>query len=278
MYDHLPREQTDSPWDTIDVSRPTAARMYDHLLGGRFNHPSDREAVAALLEIAPSTRELALNNRAFLIRVVETIARDFGIRQFIDHGSGLPTQDNVHQVAQRVHPDCRVVYIDNDPHVHAYGRLLLDENPQVALIKADMTDTEGIFEHRRFRDLINLSEPAAALFVSVTHCLTDQQDPFGMIQRTVAALPAGSVVVVCQLVSDDEAVRNAVTQLMYNGTGGHWGRVRTEAEVRAYFDIDRLRIEEPGLMDVTYWRPDRDVFPRQRTLEWVEFGGVARVG
>nr|WP_202523547.1 SAM-dependent methyltransferase [Kitasatospora sp. SID7827] len=263
--------------DEIDISKPTAARMYDHLLGGRFNHPSDRAAVAELLRIAPSTKELALNNRAFLRRVVGIIARDYGIRQFVDHGSGLPTQDNVHQVAQRVDPNCRVVYIDNDPHVRAYSGLLLDENPRVALIDADMTDTAAIFSHEDFRSRIDLREPVAALFVSVAHCLTDQQDPFGMIRRTVDALPSGSVVVVCQLVSEDAEVRDGVTRLMHEGTGGHWGRVRTEAEVRAFFDIDRLVIQDPGLVDVTYWRPDRDVFPRQRTDEWIEFGGLALV-
>ncbi len=261
----------------IDVSKPTAARMYDHLLGGRFNHPSDRAAVEQLLKIAPSTKELALNNRAFLCRVVEIIAREYGIRQFVDHGSGLPTQDNVHQVAQRVDESCRVVYIDNDPHVHAYGGLLLDENPRVALVQADMTRTEDIFADPGFRNLIDLREPAAALFVSVTHCLTDEQDPFGMIRRTVDALPAGSVVVVCQLVSEDAKVREDVTRLMRDGTGNRWGRVRTESEVRAFFDLDRLRIEDPGLLDVTHWRPDREVYPRQRTDEWIEFGGLATV-
>ncbi|MFJ8441307.1 SAM-dependent methyltransferase [Kitasatospora griseola] len=268
---------TDSLPGGIDVSRPTAARMYDHLLGGRFNHPSDRAAVEQLLKIAPSTRELALNNRAFLCRVVEVIARDYGIRQFVDHGSGLPTQNNVHQVAQRVDGSCRVVYIDDDPHVHAYSGLLLDENPQVALLKADMTRTEDILADPDFRSLIDLREPTAALFVSVTHCLTDEQDPADMIRRTVDALPAGSVVVVCQLVSDDRRMREDVTRLMRDGTGDKWGRVRTESEVRAFFDLDRLRIEEPGLLDVTHWRPDRDVHPRQRTDEWIEFGGLAVV-
>ncbi|MFF2819471.1 SAM-dependent methyltransferase [Kitasatospora cineracea] len=268
---------SDSLPDEIDVSKPTAARMYDYLLDGRFNHASDRAAVAELLEIAPSTKELALNNRAFLCRVVEIIAREYGIRQFVDHGSGLPTQDNVHQVAQRVDPECRVVYIDNDPHVRAYSGLLLDENPRVALIAADMTETKKIFSHEDFRSRIDLTEPVAALFVSVTHCLTDEQNPFGMIRRTVDALPSGSVVVVCQLVSENEKVRDGVTRLMQEGTGNKWGRVRTEAEVRAFFDIDRLRIEDPGLVDVTYWRPDRDIFPRQRTDEWIEFGGLATV-
>ncbi|MGW3181603.1 SAM-dependent methyltransferase [Kitasatospora sp. NPDC001119] len=263
--------------DEIDVSRPTAARMYDHLLGGRLNYPSDHAAVARLLEIAPSTKELALNNRAFLRRVVEVIARQYGIRQFIDHGSGLPTQDNVHQVAQRVHRDCRVVYVDNDPMVLAYGRALLDENPRVAVVGADMTDTPAIFGHERFGDLIDLSKPTAALFVSVAHCLKDEDDPFGMIRRTVEALPAGSVIVVCQLVSQDPRIREDVTRLMLDGTGGRWGRVRTEAEVQAFFEIDRLDVEEPGLVNVTNWRPDRDVYPRQRSDEWIEYGGLARI-
>jgi hypothetical protein len=251
--------------------------MYDYLLGGRYNYPSDREACEELLKSAPSTKELALNNRAFLARVVEHIARHYGIRQFIDHGSGLPTQNNVHQIAQRVHKDSQVVYVDNDPMVLGYGRALLDENPNVKILSADMTDTETI--RRGVAGRIDLREPVAALFVSVAHCIPDDAEggPKAMIERTVDLLVPDSVVVVCQLVSDDVGVRDAVTELMREQTGDRWGRVRTEADVRGFFDLSRLHIEEPGLMDVTDWRPDSRPLPKQATHEWIEFGGLARV-
>ncbi len=251
--------------------------MYDYLLGGRYNYPSDREACEELLKAAPSTKELALNNRAFLVRVVEHIARHYGIRQFIDHGSGLPTQNNVHQIAQSIHKDSQVVYVDNDPMVLGYGRALLDENPNVKILNADMTDTEKIM--RGIEGRIELREPVAALFVSVAHCIPDDANggPKAMIDRTVYSLVPGSVVVVCQLVSDEAIVRDTVTELMRVQTGGRWGRVRTEAEVRDFFDLDRLAIEEPGLMDVTDWRPDGRSQPKQVTHEWIEFGGLGAV-
>ncbi|QKW19600.1 SAM-dependent methyltransferase [Kitasatospora sp. NA04385] len=269
---------SESVWhEPVDVSVPSAARMYDWLLGGRNNFPSDRAACEQLLEIAPSTKELALNNRAFLRRVVREIAQRYGIRQFIDHGSGLPVQDNVHQVAQAVAPESRVVYVDNDPIVLSYGRALLDENPNVAIVGADMTDTGAVHGDGRVRELIDFTEPVAALFVSVLHCVPDKADPAGMIRRTVERLAPGSVVVICQLVSERAEIRDAVTRLMEEQTGGRWGRVRTQEEVRGYFE--GLRIEEPGLLDVTDWLPDRDprFVRRQLTDEWIEYGGLALV-
>lgn len=131
--------------------------MYDWLLGGKDNYASDRRACAQLLKLAPSTRDLALTNRLFLKRVVRVLAERYGVRQFLDHGSGLPTQDNVHQVAQRVSRNARVVYIDNDPMVLAHGRTLLDENDGTAVIQADMTiPTESL----RMRTLGGLSTSA----------------------------------------------------------------------------------------------------------------------
>lgn len=131
----------------IDVNVPSVARMYDYYLGGKDNYPADRVACEQLLEHVPSTKVLAVNNRRFLRRVVHHLASEYGIRQFIDHGSGLPTQDNVHQVAQLVDRDSRVVYIDNDPIVLAHGKAILEENDRTAVIQADMRDTEGIFGH-----------------------------------------------------------------------------------------------------------------------------------
>ncbi|MER7805117.1 SAM-dependent methyltransferase [Streptomyces parvulus] len=259
----------------IDVSVPSVARMYDWLLGGVENYASDRRECETLLQIAPTTRVLARNNREFLQRVVQVLARDFGIRQFIDHGSGLPTQDNVHQIAQRVDARSRVVYIDNDPSVLAHGRTALEENDNTVVVGADMRHTEAIFSHPEVRQLIDFTQPAAALFVSVLHCLPDGDRPGELVRRVAQRLAPGSFVVVCQLVSAHADVRERVTALMDRATGGHWGRVREEAEVRAYFTgMDLL---EPGLVDVTDWRPHEKDVPRPRSEEWVEWGGVARL-
>ncbi|MFD7451784.1 SAM-dependent methyltransferase [Kitasatospora sp. NPDC059827] len=271
------RSEADDWQEPIDRSKPSAARMYDLLLGGNRNYPSDRRAVEELLKTAPSSRELALNNRAFLIRVVRHIAKTYGIRQFIDHGSGLPTQSNVHEVAEAVHPDARVVYVDNDPMVLGYGRAVLDESPNAVILNADMADTPSIVAG--LKDKIDLAGPVAALFVSVLHCIPDRDngDPKSIIERTVDLLAPGSVVVVSQLVSDNAIVRDTVTKLMQQQTGGKWGRVRTEADVRDFFNVDRLVVEPPGLVDVTDWHPDAHAPARQASWEWIEFGGLARV-
>lgn len=258
----------------VDVNVPTAARMYDYYLGGKNNYAVDREAAEELLKVVPSTQALAMNNRRFLQRVVRVLARDYGMRQFVDHGSGLPTQDNVHQVAQRVDEDCRVVYVDNDPIVLAHGRALLEENDRTTVIQADMCATDDIFDHPDTVRLIDFDKPVVALFNSVLHCIPDSKDPAGLIRRVADRLAPGSFLVICQLVSEDAETRRAVTEFMDTSTGGNWGRVREPHEVDAYFE--GLEILEPGLVEVSAWRPDSDVGPRQRSWEWKEYGGVAR--
>ncbi|WP_314174157.1 SAM-dependent methyltransferase [Streptomyces winkii] len=258
----------------VDVTTPSVARMYDYYLGGKDNYEVDRQAVEELDKVVPSTRPLAVNNRRFLQRVVRVLAEEYGVRQFLDHGSGLPTQDNVHQVAQRVDPESRVVYVDNDPIVLAHGRALLEENSNTAVIQADLRGTEEIFGHPEVRRLIDPSQPVGALFVSVMHCIPDSSDPAALVRGVVERLPSGSFLVINQLVSEDKATRDFVTDFMAKSTGDRWGRVRQAHEVERYFD--GLEILEPGLGEINDWRPDSELGPRQLTDEWYEFGGVAR--
>ncbi|WP_432112715.1 SAM-dependent methyltransferase [Streptomyces sp. S1] len=259
----------------VDLSVPSAARMYDWLLGGSNNFEVDHAACEMLLQVAPTSREIARNNRWFLQRVVRVIAEEHGIRQFIDFGSGLPTQRNVHQIAQEIDPEARVVYIDNDPVVLALGQSLLNENDKTAILPVDMTDTDAIFGHKEVARLIDFSQPVAALFVSVLHCLPDSAGPKQLVQRVVDRLATGSCVVVCQLVSDDPQVREDVTELMRAQTHGNWGRVREKKDVEEIFE--GLVKEEPGLVDVTDWRPDSELQQRQRSIEWTEYGGLGKV-
>ncbi|MFI1185771.1 SAM-dependent methyltransferase [Streptomyces californicus] len=259
----------------VDLSVPSPARMYDCLLGGSNHYEVDRAACDELLRAAPTSREIALQNRWFLQRVVRVLAEDHGIRQFIDFGSGLPTQRNVHQIAQEVDPESRVVYIDTDPVVLALGRSLLDENNNTAILPVDMRDTDEIFGHEHVARLIDFTKPVAALFVSVLHCLPDSADPKALVERVMAKLVPDSFVVVCHLVSDSAQVRDDVTNLMLDKTGGNWGRVREAADVEAIFE--KLHVEEPGLVDVTDWRPDSEIQQRQRSIEWTEFGGLGKV-
>ncbi|KQX67616.1 SAM-dependent methyltransferase [Streptomyces sp. Root1310] len=263
---------------SIDAAVPTAARMYDHYLGGKDNYAADRAACEELDKVVPSTRALALNNRRFLQRVVKTLTREFGIRQFLDHGSGLPTQDNVHQVAQRVDPTAQVVYVDNDPMVLVHGRALLEQDERTTVIHADLRETEAIFTHEDTRRLIDFSQPVAVLFNSVFHCIpdSDTDGPQAVIRRVTERLAPGSFLVMCQLVSEDPEVRAFVTDFMDKATQGHWGRVRQEKDVASFFE--GMAILDPGLVEVSTWRPDTEVAPRQLTQEWIEFGGVGRLG
>lgn len=251
--------------------------MYDFLLGGTDNYAVDREACAELLRMAPSTRELSLNNRAFLARAVRYLAAECGVRRFIDHGSGLPTRPNVHQVAQEVDPSSEVVYIDNDPIVLAHGRMMLAENPRTtAVLQADMRDTEDIFESAEVARLLRGDQPVAALFVSVLHCIPDDDDPWALVRDVAQRLPQGSFLVISQLASDDTELSDQITKFMKDVTNDAWGRVRSISEVNRFFkDLELLEAEEP--VEVSQWRPDTDLAPRQRTQEWIEYGGVARI-
>ncbi|MFF9209059.1 MULTISPECIES: SAM-dependent methyltransferase [unclassified Streptomyces] len=261
----------------IDAKVPTAARMYDHYLGGKDNYAADRAACEQLDKVVPSTRRLAVNNRRFLQRVVRTLAEEHGIRQFLDHGSGLPTQDNVHQVAQRHDPSAHVVYVDNDPMVLVHGRALLEQDERTTVIHADLRETDQIFDHPDTRRLIDFSQPVAVLFNSVFHCIpdSDTDGPLAVARRVARRLVPGSYMVMCQLVSEDPEVRKFVTDFMDQATQGHWGRVRQEKDVAELFE--GLEILEPGLVEVSTWRPDSEVAPRQLTHEWIEFGGVGRI-
>ncbi|MBC9729345.1 SAM-dependent methyltransferase [Streptomyces sp. TRM68367] len=268
---------TDKLSTQIDATVPTAARMYDHYLGGKDNYAADRAACEELDKVVPSTRRLAVNNRRFLQRVVRTLAEEYGIRQFLDHGSGLPTQDNVHQVAQQIGPGTHVVYVDNDPMVLVHGRALLEQDERTAVIQADMRDTDVIFMHPETERLIDFSQPVCVLFNSVFHCIpdSDTDGPLAVVRQVRERLVPGSVLVMCQLVSEDPEVREFVTNFMDQATQGHWGRVREQKDVAELFG--GLEILEPGLVEVSTWRPDSEVAPRQLTHEWIEFGGVGRI-
>ncbi|MFB7510047.1 SAM-dependent methyltransferase [Streptomyces broussonetiae] len=261
----------------IDLSRPSVARMYDFLLGGTDNYQVDRDACDELLKMAPSSKDLALVNRAFLVRAVRYLAAECGVRGFIDHGSGLPTRPNVHQVAQEVDPSCKVVYIDNDPVVLAHGRMMLAEDPSTtAVLQADMRDTDGIFASPKVKRLLREAQPIAALFVSVLHCIPDKDDPWALVREVARRLPPGSYMVISQLASDDAELRDSITDFMARATNNTWGRVRSISEVNRFFEgLELVEGVEP--VEVSRWKPDSDLAPRQCTEEWIEYGAVARV-
>ncbi|MQA85305.1 MAG: SAM-dependent methyltransferase [Streptosporangiales bacterium] len=253
----------------IDPTVPTVARVYDYYLGGTDNYEADRILAAQIDELLPGTRGLALNNRRFLERITQFLASDCGIRQFIDHGSGLPTQNNVHQIAQRVHPDARVIYNDNDSICAVHGQRLLADDDSTAFILADMRDTDIILNHPDTKRLIDFSEPVAVLFNSVLHCIPDRDDPIGLVHRVMDRVAPGSYLALAHLVSDDPDMRRKLTDLMLGATQGNWGRLRTVDEVRPCFD--GLEVIEPGLVELTTWRPDDR--RQEQTWDMIEFPG-----
>lgn len=266
--------QADDDFPDIDTRMPSVARGYDYMLGGTDNYEADRRAAEALEDMFPGTYALARNNRRYLERVVRYLAAECGIRQFIDHGTGLPTQNNIHQVAQSIAPGSRVVYVDNDPVVLAHGRVkaLLAEDNSTAFIEADACDTGMILSHPDTQRLINFDEPVAALYISFLHCIPDARDPLGIVRQLVGRLAPGSYLAISHLVSDDPQTREKITGFMVQASGGNWGRVRQKEEVREFFGD--LEIIEPGLVNVTAWHPDGR--EEEQTFEWLEYGGLAR--
>jgi S-adenosyl methyltransferase len=257
----------------IDPSKAHVARMYDYYLGGDNNFESDRVACTELDKIVPGTRGLAINNRNYLVRVVRALALDYGVRQFIDIGTGLPTQNNVHQVAKGVHSDARVVYVDNDPIVAVHARALIPDDGSTTFLLEDVRNTGDILDHADTRRLINFGQPVAALYISFLHQIPDRDDPGALVRSMMSRLAPGSFLAVSHLVSPDPELRARLTDLMLGATGGNWGRVRTKAEVDRFFN--GFDVIAPGLVEITTWRPD-DTVAEQQTFDWIEYGGVAR--
>jgi S-adenosyl methyltransferase len=258
----------------INTQVASVARVYDYMLGGTDNYEVDRRAADAMEDLMPGSYALTRNNRRYLERVVRYLAAECGIRQFIDHGSGLPTQNNVHQIAQSVAPGSRVVYVEIDPVVLAHGqvRALLAEDQSTAFIEADASDTGRILSHPDTQRLINFDEPAAALYVSFLHCIPDAGDPRGVVSEMMDRLVPGSYLAISHLTSDDAQVRDKITGFALQATGGNWGRVRSREEVGVFFE--GLEVVPPGLVNVTEWHPDGR--EEEQSAEWYEYGGVAR--
>lgn len=269
----------------VDTSVSSVARIYDYAIGGKDNFEIDRRVANELVKYVPEALLFARENRSFLRRAIKYLADECGIRQFIDNGSGLPTEDNVHQIAQRSGSEARVLYIDNDPVVLAYGRALLAENGNTQVVQGDMADVDGIFAGEQARHLIDFSQPTAVLYVSVLHCIPDSARPGEVVERLLDRVPSGSYLLLSHIVSEDEEAARQFTEFMTSKTT--WGRVRTPDEVASYFE--GLELVEPGLVDVVNWRPDPDEpawsyespfgeFPQPEVGNkklW-ELGGIAR--
>jgi hypothetical protein len=262
----------------IDTSKPSIARVYDFFLGGKDNFAIDRQVGEATLRIAPDAPAAGRANRSFLRRVVRHLAAEAGIRQFLDIGSGLPTQGNVHEVAQAVAPRSRVVYVDNDPIVLVHGRALLATNGSTTVVEADIRDPEAILRHPGVRSLIDFDQPVALLLFAILHHVNDHEDPQGIAARFREALPSGSYLALSHFHNPGPGMPEVSAQAtsaekLFNENLGT-GRWRTRDEILAFFgDMPLL---EPGLVPLAEWRPDPDEFVERGITYHTFVGGVAR--
>ncbi|MDX3101783.1 SAM-dependent methyltransferase [Nonomuraea angiospora] len=262
----------------IDTSRPSVSRVYDFMLGGKDNYEADRELGLRALEIAPDARESARANREFLGRVVRFLAAEAGLRQFLDLGCGLPTRDNVHEIAQSAAPGSRVVYVDHDPIVLVHARALLAVNDATTVVEADARDPDAILDDPETSRLIDLGEPVGLLMFGILHHLADHEDPAGIAARLMARLPAGSHLAVSHFCDPGTAHPEASAQayaaekLFDEGLGT--GRWRAREEILACFD--GLELLEPGLVPLPEWRPDPGDLARPGLSHHTLTGAVAR--
>jgi hypothetical protein len=253
----VPRPPSRTPAG-IDTQVAHASRIYDYLLGGTTNFAVDREMAedvfggvyAGGIEAA---RADVLANRAFLGRTVRYLADEVGIRQFLDIGTGIPTEDNVHQVAQGVAPDSRIVYVDYDLIVRAHAGLLLESSPQgaTAYVTADLREPEKILEQAKAT--LDFTQPVALMLVAILHVVPDDDDAYGIVSRLVEALPSGSHLVISHLANDINADEMVEVAKLLNERTHETFFLRDRADVARFFE--GLELLEPEVVPVDHWRP-----------------------
>jgi O-methyltransferase involved in polyketide biosynthesis len=246
-----PGNATEPPSFDITIAHP--ARVYDYLLGGKDNYEADRETAEQAIAAAPNILDGVRANRAFLRRAVQYLVGEAGIRQFLDVGTGLPTADHTHEVAQAIAPESRIVYVDNDPIVLAHARALLDSSPQGATdyVDADARDTDTIL--REAARTLDFSQPVAVMALLVLQYIPDSDGPRQVVSRLMDAVPSGSYLTISDTTRDIDASRVAGAASRLNaGMGPTRLTLRTRAEIAGFFD--GLDLVDPGLVPLPQWR------------------------
>jgi hypothetical protein len=237
----------------IDVTVPSVARMYDYGLGGKDNFAVDRELADQVLDQVPDGRDIASANRRFLGRAVEFLATA-GIRQFLDLGTGLPSQNNVHEVAQRICPDARVVYVDYDPVVTAHARALLATNGSTVVVQEDIRNTDRILAHPTVQMMLDFSQPIAVMCIAILHFIADDDDPWSIVSTLTDQLVPGSYLGLSHGALDGRpADVIADIERKYQNASASLAMRDREAITRFF---DGLDLVEPGLVATTEWRSD----------------------
>jgi hypothetical protein len=260
----------------IDIRKPSVARVYDAILGGKDNFPWDRAVAAEVMAAFPQAATSAILNRQILGRAVRYMTEQ-GIDQFLDLGSGIPTSGNVHEIAEAVHPDARTVYVDSDAVAYAHGRALREGNPRATYLQSDLRDPEAVLSSPAVTGFLDLSRPVAVLMLMTLHFVPDADDPKGIVTAYREAVAPGSYFVFSHGTNEYRpADTGGITKVYTQASHGIVPRDRAHIEELA----DGWELLEPGLVDVILWRPepaelDDDPLGRDVT-RYSTFAGVGR--
>src|SRR5580693_8920889 len=255
----------------FDTSVPHIARVYDYWLGGKDNFAADRELGERTLQAYPNLVFSVRANRAFLTRTVRFLAAEAGVRQFLDIGTGIPTANNTHEVAQRIAPDSRIVYVDNDPVVLSHAKALLKSTPEgaCAYLDADLRDPDAILAGAA--QTLDFGQPVAVMLIAVMHFVGDDAQASAIMRRLTAACVPGSYVALSHAASDIDAAQMAEMVRRLNESTAEKTTLRDRVGVTRLFD--GLELVEPGVIRAAEWRPDTDLEAASPAALW---GGVAR--
>jgi len=271
VTDSSSTHQVENP--PFDVSKPHTARVWNYLQGGKDNYPVDREAGDALKTLLPDIAEAARADRQLLIRVVRYLAGEVGIRQFLDIGTGLPSANNTHEVAQATAPESRIVYVDNDPLILTHARALLTSTPEgrTDYLHIDLEDPAAII--REAARTLDFTRPVALTMLGILNHIMDTDEAYTIVNRLVEALPSGSYLVISHPTTDihGDAVMAAV-KFWNEGGGTPPVTARTREEITRYFD--GLELLEPGVVSSSLWRPEPSELGTP--AEVIEYAGVGR--
>jgi hypothetical protein len=244
----------------VDPTIPSPARMYDYMLGGTHNLQVDRDATERFRAQMPDLEDAAWANRGFHGRATRWMASERGVRQFIDIGSGLPTQHNTHETAQAAASDARVVYVDSDPMVLVYAAEVLTDDGTTAVVQADLRDPASVLGNEKLRALINLDEPVGLLMTAVLQFVADASDPWGLVRQYLRAVPAGSYLALSHITGDKLPPRSVQTGVEIYGRATESAHPRSKAEIERFFDGLELVPPYPGaglvLVNVGQWGAD----------------------
>jgi hypothetical protein len=276
----LGEEEWEDPFE-IDTTVAHPARRYNYWLGGTDNFEVDRISGDAAVAIFPTTRIAAQEHRHFLRRVVTFLVEEAGVRQFLDIGTGIPTANNVHEVAQSIAPDSRVVYVDNDPIVLAHARRLLSSTPEgaTAFIQADLRDPDAILGHPDLRKTLDLGKPTALILIAVLHFLVEADDPYGKVGTLVGALAPGSYLAMSHGTRDfmSEEARAAFNDWAEKDRSRSRdpARPRDRAEFSRFFD--GMELISPGVVALPEWRSELPPAERPTPADTAGYACVARI-